>query len=220
MPRGRSDRHEVSLLGSASAINPAASSEHPRRGGRGVTLADPAPMAVKKMLPIIGVGSAAALIGLVASRRFASPRTASPGLGSRQRPSGIRVRPQGELPPSDELPAAPQELPPEFWDAAPESASREEEMAPSAFAHEPYESSDRMAPSAFAREPYESSDRDDLTAEWLARATQAPGLDDTPGEDPDDPAEIPADSLSMISDASRYAAAQPDDDAEIPSERQ
>jgi hypothetical protein len=160
-------------------------------------------MAVKSMLPIIGVGSAAALIGLVASRRFASTRVASAGLGSRQRPSGIMVRPHGELPPSDELPAAPQGLPPEFWDAAPESASREEEKAPSGFAHE----------------PYESNDRDDLTAEWLARATQAPGLDDTPGEDPDDPAEIAADSLSMISDASRYAAAHPDDDAETPSER-
>jgi hypothetical protein len=161
-------------------------------------------MSVKKMLPIIGVGSAAALIGLVASRRAASQGAASST--SRQRPSGIMVRRSDGAETSEalqDLPDTPHGLPHGFWDAAPESTAEE---PPS-------------LPSRHMRERDESSDRDSLSAEWLARATQAPRGSDT-DDDADDPAEIPADSLSMISDASRYAAARADDDdSEAVSER-
>ena len=165
-------------------------------------------MSVKNMLPIIGVGSAAALIGLVASRRSASNGAANST--SRQRPSGITVRRGGSSDAPEELPA-PNGLPQGFWDAAPESTPYVDERAPYA---------DESVSSRLVREREESSDRDDLTAEWLARATQASSLDDAAESDADDPAEIPADSLSMISDASRYAAIPTDeDDDDIVSER-
>jgi hypothetical protein len=86
------------------------------------------------------------------------------------------------------IPAAP--LTSEFWDAAPESYS---------IAEEPMRA---IAPGTF--EAYDAIDTEDLSSEWLSRATEAPFGD---GGDADDPAEIPADSLSMISDASRHAAA-------------
>ena len=172
--------------------------------GRGVSFALHGLMSVKNMLPIIGVGSAAALIGLVASRRAASQGAASST--SKQRPSGIMERRSGHAASSDspsDLPAAPHDLPQGFWDAAPESTA---EDPPS-------------LPSRYMRERIEPSDRDSLSAEWLARATEAPLVEDM-DEDADDPAEIPADSLSMISEASRYAAAHADDDdAEAMSER-
>ena len=166
-------------------------------------------MSVKNMLPIIGVGSAAALIGLVASRRSASNGAANST--SRQRPSGITVRHGGSSDALEELPA-PNGLPQGFWDAAPESTPYVDDRAPYA---------DESVSSRLVREREESSDRDDLTAEWLARATQASSsLDDAAEGDADDPAEIPADSLSMISDASRYAAIPADeDDDDIVSER-
>jgi len=159
-------------------------------------------MSVKNMLPIIGVGSAAALIGLVASRRAASRADASST--SKQRPSGIVARRSGHAASSHalpELPDAPHGLPSGFWDAAPESTGDVAESRPP----------------RYVLERDESSDRDDLSADWLARATQAPLAAD---DESDDPAEIAADSLSMISDASRRAAAQAeDDDAEVLSER-
>lgn len=162
----------------------------------GVSFALHGLMSVNKMLPIIGVGSAAALIGLVASRRAASQGAASST--SKQRPSGIVVRggadAEANATPS-ELPATPQDLPLGFWDAAPESTLDDP----------------LSQPARHVNERDDSSDRDSLSAEWLARATEAPFVESM-DDDVDDPAEIPADSLSMISDASRYAAAQPDDD--------
>jgi hypothetical protein len=55
------------------------------------------------------------------------------------------------------------------------------------------------------QEGYDSVDTDDLRAEWLTRATEAPTFHSF--GDVDDPAEIAADSMSMISEASRNAAA-------------
>lgn len=164
--------------------------------GCGVSFALPGLMSVNKMLPIIGVGSAAALIGLVASRRAAAQGAASST--SKRRPSGIVVRGGGDAEASatpSELPATPQGLPQGFWDAAPESTLDDP----------------LSQPARHMRERGDASDRDGLSADWLARATEAPFVESM-DDDVDDPAEIPADSLSMISDASRYAAAQPDDD--------
>jgi hypothetical protein len=162
-------------------------------------------MSVKNMLPIIGVGSAAALIGLVASRRSASAGSASAAPPRAQRPSGISVRRSGDdssISELEELPNAPHGLPQGFWDASPEStadgADGPDVGASPSVRHLP--------------EREEPNERDGLTADWLTRATQAPALEDLADDDYDDPAEIPADSLSMISDASRHAAAQADDD--------
>ena len=102
---------------------------------------------------------------------------------------------------------APVALTSEFWDAGPESdgrAEREELPRP-------------VSPT----DAYDAIDIEDLSAEWLARATEAPPADDAaPGFDTDDPAEVPADSLSMISQASRSAAAfdgeAPEDEEEYP----
>jgi hypothetical protein len=51
---------------------------------------------------------------------------------------------------------------------------------------------------------YDSFDLEDASATWLARATQSP--DPNGPSDVDDPAEIAADSMSMVSEASRLAA--------------
>lgn len=157
-------------------------------------------MTVKNLLPIIGVGSAAALVGLVASRRsVARNANADHGTGARARPSGIVARSGGAL--DAEQSAGAPLVPEEFWNA-PEPSSRFDEAA---FAN---------TPSVALIE----EDGDDLGADWLARAT---ATDDaalyTDGDD--DPAEVAADSLSMISDASRYAATSPSDDADPNSER-
>jgi hypothetical protein len=162
-------------------------------------------MSVKSMLPIIGVGSAAALIGLVASRRSASHVVANPTPARTQRPSGITVRRSGDDSSSGELdepPTAPHGLPQGFWDATPESTSDGSDGSGGV----------DSTTTRYAPEREDPNERDGLTADWLARATQAPALEDAAEDDYDDPAEIAADSLSMISDASRHAAIQADDD--------
>jgi hypothetical protein len=162
------------------------------------------------MLPLLGVGSAALVLGVAAARRNSSRRAAQSAsvdpLLRRDRPSGIQTR----VPSSDDADdgASPVLLTSEFWDAAPESDSRlEAALRPPA------------PPGAY--EAYDAVDTEDLTAQWLARATQAPPFDEPGSElELDDPAEIPADSLSMISEASRSAAAfdgtrdDEDDDSE------
>jgi hypothetical protein len=154
-------------------------------------------MSVKKMLSVLGVGSAVALLGLAVARRHSSrvTRSGEPRLGS-------GVHPRGALADGGaDLAVAPVLLTSEFWDAAPESYSLMEEQS--------------LPPASL--EPYDSLDTEDLTAEWLARATQAPAIDDLSAfDDLNDPAEIPADSLSMISDASRRAAAFDLDDEPEP----
>jgi hypothetical protein len=151
-------------------------------------------MSVKTMLPILGVGSAALAIGLAvrrnASQRAARSLSADP-LERNDRPSGIHTRTDID----DDALAAAVPLTSEFWDAAPEAAPESEAML------------ETLRPTSLPRS-YDSVDTEDLTAEWLARATQAPARDESvDGYDFDDPAEIPADSLSMISQASRDAAA-------------
>jgi hypothetical protein len=160
-------------------------------------------MSVKTMLPILGVGSAALVLGVAAVRRNSARRAAQPNIDPatrRDRPSGIQTR-AGSADELDDGELGPVVLTSEFWDAAPESDSRlEEALDPAA------------PPGAYAAlgayEAYDAVDTEDLTAQWLSRATQAPAFDEPGSElDIDDPAEIPADSLSMISQASRDAAA-------------
>jgi hypothetical protein len=150
-------------------------------------------MSVKTMLPLLGVGSAFAILGIAAARRRSnnSVPAADPSARADERSLSSGVHPRVMLDDDAEVsnPAAP--LTSEFWDAAPESYSLAEESM-------------RAAPGTF--EAYDAIDTEDLSAEWLSRATEAPLIDEWSGE-ADDPAEIPADSLSMISDASRHAAA-------------
>ncbi len=161
------------------------------RLGVACRLQSTASMSVKSLLPILGVGSAFAILGLAASRRRSSGSLpASPPVApgdERRQSSG--VHPRVMLDENDAASAAP--LTSEFWDAAPESYSLAEESI-------------RTAPGTF--EAYDAVDTEDLSAEWLTRATEAPSLNEQTGGDADDPAEIAADSLSMISDASRHAA--------------
>jgi hypothetical protein len=146
-------------------------------------------MSVKTMLPLLGVGSAFAVLGLVASRRSAKPTfDGTPAPGERRMPSG--VHPRVSLDDADAAPAAAPELTSDFWDASPES----------------YSLDDLRARPASELESYDAIDPEDLSAEWLTRATEAPAGAERGMFDLDDPAEIPADSISMISDASRHAA--------------
>ena len=164
-------------------------------------------MSVKSMLPILGVGSAFAILGLAASRRRSNGQSSLPASppstrsGERSLTSG--VHPRVVLDEVDAAPAAP--LTSEFWDAAPESYSLAEESI-------------RAVPGTF--EAYDAIDTEDLSAEWLTRATEAPYRDDPSGMDTDDPAEIAADSLSMISDASRHAAVYAYEDEDESSEEE
>jgi hypothetical protein len=156
-------------------------------------------MSVKSLLPIFGVGSAVALLGLAAARRHSNQRAAR--LSEQRLGSGVhpRVILDDEGPFDPAFAAAP--LTSEFWDAEPVS----------------YPLSEHSAGASLDAD--DSLDSEDLTAEWLARATQAPAIDDPSDADyVDDPAEIAADSLSMISDASRRAAAFEPDEPEPSSE--
>jgi hypothetical protein len=148
-------------------------------------------MSVKTMLPILGAGAAVALLGLAAARRHSLSR----GTRSAER-RGSGVHPRAALAGGGTEPGfAPVPLTREFWDAAPESYSFMEEHS-------------RL-------EAYDSLDTEDLSAEWLARATEAPAQGAPSAlDDIDDPAEIAADSLSMISDASRRAAQYDPDEPE------
>jgi hypothetical protein len=142
-------------------------------------------MSVKTVLPILGVGSAFAIYGLArARRRSPEADNAAPPA----RPSGVHER-VGPASDSD-LSVEPLALGSEFWDAAPESELTEDATRPSV-----------------SSESYDTVDTEDLTAEWLTRATEAPPAEAASyAHDVDDPAEIPVDSVSMISDASRHAA--------------
>jgi len=144
-------------------------------------------MSVKTVLPILGVGSAFAIYGLARARRR-SPEADTVVPPPPARPSGMheRVGPASDEDPSFE----PLALGSEFWDAAPESELAEDAARPSV-----------------SSESYDTIDTEDLTAEWLTRATEAPSAEGLGyAADVDDPAEIPVDSVSMISDASRHAA--------------
>jgi hypothetical protein len=158
-------------------------------------------MSVKTMLPIIGVGSAFAILGLAAARRQASSeRTPVPG-GNRRSGVFARVEPAHHGA-SAELEGVPVPLTSEFWDAPPESYAVDSQTV----------QDDPGRPGVSHQS--DDLDRDGLTDEWLARATQAPAWDRLDEGDANDPAEIAADSLSMISDASRHAAGFGLDDSE------
>lgn len=165
-------------------------------------------MSVKSLLPILGVGSAVALLGLAAARRQRN-HNGNP-LGTRGRRLESGVHPRVALDDVDgEEPVA---LGSEFWDAAPESYSFMEQ-APESFSpmHTPARAGSP------AEETYDAIDTEDLTGAWLARATEAPAGGD---DEIDDPAEIPVDSMSMISDASRRAAGYQIDELEPTSEHE
>ncbi len=90
-------------------------------------------------------------------------------------------------------------LPLAFWDSGPDSEERIG-LGVGADADEAVDGDDGANPEEIA-EAYAAS------AEWLARATETPPSDgDAFDLADDDPAEIAADSTSMISDASRLAA--------------
>jgi hypothetical protein len=170
-------------------------------------------MSVKTLLPIVGLGSAFAIIGLAAARRKSNERVARQATREGRPSSGVHPRVVFEPDArdadrnDDERDAAFAQLAQvpssEFWDAAPDS----------------YSLAEHPSRPGGAYEAYDAVDTEDLTAEWLTRATEAPALADA-SVDADDPAEIPADSLSMISDASRRAAAFEPDDVEPSSEIQ
>lgn len=148
-------------------------------------------MSVKTMLPLIGVGSAVAILGLCAARRPARSALDS-GLERRDRRMTSGVHPRVNLDDGSdaELAAVAPELTADFWDTSPESYA-----LPESYGRPPGEV-----------EAYDALDPEDLSAEWLTRATEAPPGGAHASFDLDDPAEIPADSISMISDASRHAA--------------
>jgi hypothetical protein len=117
--------------------------------------------------------------------------------------SGVHARVEPQPDAADELPGVPVPLTSEFWDAAPESYAVDSQTV-----------QDEPTRPGVSGGAYDEYDRDGLTAEWLARATQAPSWEEVEAGDADDPAEIAADSLSMISEASRHAAAFEFDEAD------
>lgn len=151
-------------------------------------------MSVKTMLPLLGVGSAFAILGLCAARRPAK-RVVDGAMPRERMQSGVHPRVSLDEADGAEQAAVAPELTSDFWDAPPESYSLSESYAlPESRGRLPGE-----------LEAYDALDPEDLSAEWLTRATEAPAGPDS--FELDDPAEIAADSLSMISDASRHAAA-------------
>jgi hypothetical protein len=160
-------------------------------------------MSVKTMLPLLGVGSAFAILGLCAARRPARSALGR-GLEPREQRMQSGVHPRVSLDDADaaELAALAPELTSDFWDASPDSS-----LLPDSYGRPPSEI-----------EAYDALDPEDLSAEWLTRATEAPARSGLGELDLDDPAEIAADSMSMISDASRHAAALDLDDLDEPDE--
>jgi hypothetical protein len=165
-------------------------------------------MSVKVIaLPILAAGVVVAVFSLVLGRRE-SPhqRPSVERMKTEDKPVGrqvaakFRSRPQQDDVPREVV------LPLAFWDAALELEAEDD--------------TERTTLPADSREAFDTDqllDTDELGAQWLSRATRsddAPGLDDT-----NDPAEIPADSGSMISEASRSAASADTAEAEEDSER-
>lgn len=140
------------------------------------------------LISLSAAGATLALVGIAALRRSRSTRS-RPMLATTRGRRAVIPRPRRtelvELPPRVVLPLA-------FWDAAAE-LDTEDDLPPAAHAL------------GAADEGYDSMDLEDATATWLARATQS-GTGPSSTE-VDDPAEIAADSMSMVSEASRLAAA-------------
>jgi hypothetical protein len=141
------------------------------------------------LIPLLGAGAALTVVGLIVGRRdLLAEREVTRGGKAVARPRAVRVR---ELPPDQELSPHQVVLPLAFWDTAAELDTEDELPRAS-------------HPLGLSEEPYDSIDLEDASATWLARATQMSG-GRTSGS-VDDPAEIAADSRSMVSDASRAAA--------------
>jgi hypothetical protein len=137
---------------------------------------------------------------LVSSRRGPSLSRAQGGpprvsAAHTSAPGAAEWHPAAAGVPAESAGAQPSVLPIAFWDAASEQLDVEE--APP---------TPRMTSS---RDPYDALNPEDLGVEWLSRATEAFDLRREPV---DDPAEVPADSASMVSDASRFAATLPSDE--------
>lgn len=128
-----------------------------------------------------------ALVGIAALRRSRSARS-RPFLPATRGRRPVVPRPRRtdlvELQPHHVV------LPLAFWDAAAE-LDTEDDLP-------------RAEHALGADEGYDSMDLEDASATWLARATQS-GSGHASTE-LDDPAEIAADSMSMVSEASRLAA--------------
>ena len=149
-------------------------------------------------IPIVAAGVALAMFKLVSLKRAPTP---APSHASRPRAgapleatdtddarltSTAGVLSQG--------PASTSVLPIAFWDAAGDQL--EDDEAPV---------TPRMK---LTRDTYDAIAPEDLGVEWLSRATEA--FDVRDGAE-DDPAELAVDSRSMISEATRFAAASPSD---------
>lgn len=149
-------------------------------------------------IPIVAAGVALTMFKLVSLRRAPSP---SPAHSSRPRASAplaahdtADARLTSAAGVLSHGPASTSVLPIAFWDAAGDQL--EDEQAPV---------TPRMK---LTRDTYDSIAPEDLGVEWLSRATEA--FDVRDGAE-DDPAEVAADSMSMISEATRFAAASPSD---------
>lgn len=137
----------------------------------------------------LALGGLLTVIALASNRRAARRdfTRAAPRLGPLVAPPKPNEPPQSVVAPPDLV------LPLAFWDAAAE-LEPEDELPLASHAL------------GLSDEPYDSIALEDASATWLARATQAPR---TSGSAIDDPAEIAADSMSMVSEASRNAATHP-----------
>ena len=170
-------------------------------------------MSVKVIaLPILAAGVVVAVFSFVLGRREAPTQRLSPSIDRTRTEAKLlrRLATPNRGPSVSDVQQkdTPREviLPLAFWDAALELQADDE--------------TERTLLPADSREAFDTDqllDADDLGAQWLARATRA---DDMQGlNDMNDPAEIPAGSGSMISDASRSAASVDDSAANEDSER-
>jgi hypothetical protein len=142
-------------------------------------------------IPFLAAGAALAMFKLVSIRRMPAhslSRMTRPRVSAEAGPAGRLAGAAGVL--SEQDRPKPSVLPIAFWDAASEQIEAED-VPPTA----------RVMAS---RGTYDSLDPEDLGLEWLSRATESFDVRSTLSED--DPAEMPADSMSMISEASRFAA--------------
>jgi hypothetical protein len=172
------------------------------RSGHGSTLAPSFRMNPKVIaIPIVAAGVALAMVKLASLRR--APHL-TPAHAPRPRVSAAHGAPDtsdGRLASTPGVlsqgPGSTTVLPIAFWDAASEQI--EDDEAP-------------ITPRVKdARDTYDSIAPEDLGVEWLSRATEA--FDVGEGSE-DDPAEIAADSRSMISEATRFAATSASDSAQ------
>lgn len=142
-------------------------------------------MSIQRILvPVLAVGGLLAVIAAASQRRERA----------RDRDLERAIRPSSATPEFAELPPGEIVLPLAFWDATAE-LDLEDELPLASHAL------------GLSEEPYDSMSLEDASATWLSRATQTPLAHGS--EEIDDPAEIAADSMSMISEASRSAAADP-----------